>query len=176
MIWIFPALAGLLIVYFAMRSSRFQHFAEPVLSLIVAAGLVAAFVIWINEGDNAPNAETTPEKQQVQPALTPEDVSVEGLTFTRNRPDTSYRATGTVANKSGFNLDYFRLAVTLEDCPEGQCRTLGEDTALILARIPAGQSQRQSFETFFTFPNPYGVEPTAPKWSYRVTEVRGRLP
>jgi hypothetical protein len=96
------------------------------------------------------------------------------VAFTRNRSDRSYRATGMVVNKSSFNLDYFRLSVTLEDCPQNQCKTLGEDTALILARIPAGRSQ--SFETFFTFPDRYGVEPTAPKWSYQVTEVRGRLP
>jgi hypothetical protein len=174
MIWIFPALAGLLIVYFAMRSSRFQRLAEPALSLIIAVGLIIAFIVWINEGGNAPNAETDQSRQQIQPALTPEDISVERLAFTRNRPETSYRATGTVVNKSGFNLDYFRLSVTLEDCPQNQCRTLGEDTALILARIPAGRSQ--SFETFFTFPNRYGVEPTAPRWSYQVSEVRGRLP
>ncbi len=174
MIWIFPALAGLLIVYFAMRSSRFQRFAEPALSLMVAVGLIIAFIIWISEGNNTPNAETDQSRQQVQPALTPDDISVDGLAFTRNRPDTSYRATGAVVNKSGFNLDYFKLSVTLEDCPQNQCRMLGEDTALILARIPAGQNQ--SFETYFTFPNRYGVEPTAPKWSYRVTEVRGRLP
>ena len=174
MIWIFPALAGLLIVYFAMRSSRFQRFAEPALSLMVAVGLIIAFIIWISEGNNTPNAETDQTPQQSRPALTPDDISVDGLAFTRNRPDTSYRATGTVANKSDFNLDYFRLSVTLEDCPQNQCRTLGEDTALILARIPAGQNQ--SFETYFTFPNRYGVEPTAPKWSYRVTEVRGRIP
>lgn len=174
MIWIFPALAGILIVYFATRSSRFRRFAEPVLSLMVAGGLIIAFVIWINEGGNSPNTESNPSRQQTQPALTPQDISVEGLAFTRNQPDTSYRATGTAVNKSGFILDYFRLSVTLEDCPNNQCRTLGEDTALILARIPAGQSQ--SFETFFTFPNRYGVEPTAPKWSYHVTEVRGRLP
>lgn len=173
MIWIFPALAGLLIVYFAMRSSRFRHFAEPVLSLMVAAALISAFVIWINDNKSAGGA-AVPETQQVQPALTPEDIALEGVTFTRNRPDTSYRATGTVLNKSGFNLEYFRLSVTLEDCPNDQCKTIGQDAALILARIPAGQSQ--AFETFFTFPNPYGVEPAAPKWSFKVTEVRGRTP
>lgn len=174
MIWIFPALAGLLIVYFAMRSSRFQRFAEPALSLIITVGLIIAFVIWINEGGNSADTAIDESRQQVQPALTPEDIFLEGVAFTRNRSDRSYRATGMVVNKSSFNLDYFRLSVTLEDCPQNQCKTLGEDTALILARIPAGRNQ--SFETFFTFPDRYGVEPTAPKWSYQVTEVRGRLP
>lgn len=174
MIWIFPAVAGLVVVYFAMRSSRFRHFAEPVLSLMVAAGLVVAFVIWINEGGNAPDAAIIGSGQPVKAEPKPQDIVLEGVAFSRNRPDTSYRATGTALNSSAFNLDYFRLSVTLQDCPQEQCRTLGEDSALILARIPAGQGQ--SFETFFTFPNPYGVEPTAPRWTYRVTEVRGRLP
>lgn len=175
MIWIFPAVAGLLIVYFAMRSSRFRRFAEPVLSILVALALVSAFVIWINEGRTPAEAVTDPGDVQAQPALTPQDISVAGLDFTRNQPDMSYRATGTVKNNSGYNLDYFKLSVTLEDCPQNNCRTLGVDTALILARVPAGQSQ--SFSTFFTFPkNAYGVEPTAPKWFHQITEVRGRLP
>lgn len=175
MIWIFPAVAGLLIVYFAMRSSRFRRFAEPVLSLMVAMGLVIAFVIWVNEGRPPAGTVTDAGDAQAQPGLTPQDLSIDGLEFTRNQPDMSYRATGTVKNNSGYNLDYFKLSVTLEDCPQNNCRTLGVDTALILARVPAGQSQ--SFSTFFTFPNnAYGVEPTAPKWSHRITEVRGRLP
>ncbi|CAN7336129.1 hypothetical protein LJR098_002785 [Rhizobium sp. LjRoot98] len=175
MIWIFPAVAGLLIVYFAMRSSRFRRFAEPVLSILVALALVSAFLIWINEGRTPAEAVTDPGDAQAQPALAPQDISVGDLEFTRNQPDMSYRATGTVKNNSGYNLDYFKLSVTLEDCPQNNCRTLGVDTALILARVPAGQSQ--SFSTFFTFPkNAYGVEPTAPKWSHQITEVRGRLP
>lgn len=174
MIWILPAFLCLLIVYSAMRSSRFRRFAEPVLSLMVAAGLLSAFIVWLNEGSTPAEISREQDGQQIQPTLKPQDLALESVSFTRNRPDTSYRATGTVANRSGFNLDYFRLSATLQDCPQNQCKTLGEDTALILARVPAGQSQ--AFETFFTFPNPYGVEPSAPKWSYTITEVRGRLP
>lgn len=173
MIWILPALAGLLIVYFAMRSSRFQRFAEPGLSLIVAVGLIVAFIIWLK--DTGPvKGPSVPAPQQAEPSLTPDQLAVEGLALTNSGRDRSYRAVGTVINNSLFDLDYFRLTVTLEDCPGDQCKKVGEDTALVLARIPAGQSQ--AFDTFFTFPRPHGTDPVAPKWSHRVTEVRGHLP
>lgn len=173
MIWILPALAGLLIVYFAMRSSRFQRFAEPGLSLIVAVGLIVAFIIWLK--DTGPVKEpSVPAPQQAEPSLTPDQLAIEGLALTNSGRDRSYRAVGTVINNSLFDLDYFRLTVTLEDCPGDQCKKVGEDTALVLARIPAGQSQ--AFDTFFTFPRPHGTDPVAPKWSHRVTEVRGHLP
>ncbi|KQY27117.1 hypothetical protein [Rhizobium sp. Root482] len=173
MIWILPAVAGLLIVYFAMRSSRFRRFAEPGLSLIVALGLIVAFIIWLKDTDPL-KKPTVPAPQQADPAPTPDQLAIEGLAFTNSGRDRSYRATGTAVNNSGFDLDYFRLTVTLEDCPGGSCKMVGEDTALVLARIPAGASQ--AFDTFFTFPRPRGKDPVAPKWSHRVTEVRGSPP
>ncbi len=174
MIWILPALAGLLIVYFAMRSSRFRRFAEPVLSILVALLLLSAFLVWFREGGSSANDADPPPFAQSRPIIQPEEIVLENLQFTRNRPDTSYRVTGTILNKSPADLTNFNLTVTLEDCPDGKCKTVGDDTALILARIRAGQSQ--TFETFFTFPNPYGTDPVAPKWSYRVSDIRGRLP
>jgi len=171
MIWIFPALAGLLIVYFAMRSSRFRRFAEPVLSILVALGLISAFVVWLRDGGSQSNDNEPPPFTQSRPVIQPEEIVLEGLQFTRNRPDTSYRVTGTILNKSTANLTNFNLTATLEDCPDNACKTVGEDTALIVARIAAGRSQ--AFETFFTFPNRFGLEPTAPKWSTRISNIRG---
>lgn len=171
MIWIFPAVAGLLIVYFAMRSSRFRRFAEPVLSILVALGLVLAFVIWMREGGAESNVNDPPPFTQNRPVILPEEIALEGLQFTRNRPDTSYRVTGTVLNRSAANLTNFNLTVRLEDCPNETCKTVGEDTALILARVPAGR--QQAFDTFFTFPNRFGIEPSAPKWTTRISNVHG---
>ncbi|WP_428415091.1 hypothetical protein [Pararhizobium sp.] len=171
MIWIFPAIAGLLIVYFAMRSSRFRRFAEPVLSILVALGLVSAFVVWMKDGSGDSNETDPPPFTQSRPAIAPEELVLEGLTFTRNRPDTSYRVTGTIVNRSAANLTNFNLTVTLQDCPGNVCTTVGEDTALILARVPAGREQ--TFETFFTFPARFGVEPAAPKWTTQISNIRG---
>lgn len=173
MIWIIVAVAGLVIVYSALRWSRFRRFAEPVLSVLVALALLSAFLVWLREGTSQDADNTPPPLSQTLPAIQPEEIGIEGLAFVRNRTtDMSYRLTGTVLNKSAYAVDYFRLSVVLEDCPEGNCRQIGNDTALILARLLPGQSQ--PFETFFTFPNPYGVEPSAPKWSHSVTEVSGR--
>jgi len=171
MIWIFPAVAGLLIVYFAMRSSRFRRFAEPVLSILVALGLVSAFVVWMRDGSGESNDANPPPFTKSGPVISPQELVLEGLTFTRNRPDTSYRVTGTISNKSAANLTNFNLTVTLQDCPGNICTVVGEDTALILARVPAGREQ--TFETFFTFPNRFGVEPAAPKWTTQISNIRG---
>ena len=171
MIWIFPALAGLLIVYFAMRSSRFRRFAEPVLSILVALALLSAFVVWMRDGTGESNDSDPPPFTQYRPVILPEEIELEGLQFTRNRPDTSYRVTGKVINKSAANLMNFNLTVTLQDCPDDVCKTVGEDTALILARVPAGRDQ--TFETFFTFPNRFGIEPSAPKWTTQISNIRG---
>lgn len=171
MIWIFPALAGLLIVYFAMLSSRFRRFAEPVLSILVALALISAFVVWLRDGSSQGSGAEPPPLAQNRPVILPEEIALEGLQFTRNRPDTSYRVTGTVVNRSAANLTNFNLTVTLEDCPNDACKTVGEDTALILARVPAGAEQ--TFETFFTFPTRFGVEPSAPKWTTQISNIRG---
>ncbi|MDQ0321027.1 hypothetical protein QO002_003165 [Pararhizobium capsulatum DSM 1112] len=169
MIWIIPALAGILIVYFAMRSSRFRRFAEPVLSVFVAIGLMVAFVIWLTD-DNS-NSASKPTTERPAPLITPEQLVLEGLGFERNGTDLSFRATGSVRNTSGAFLDYFKLTAILEDCAETPCRLIGEDTALILARVPPGESQ--SISTFFTFPNRLGPILRTPRWTTRIDSVSG---
>jgi hypothetical protein len=170
MIWIIPALAGILIVYFAMRSSRFRHFAEPVLSVMVAIGLASAFVVWLTDDNRKPAAEPSTTEQPA-PAITPDQVAVEGMGFERHGTDLSFRAIGTVRNTSGAFLDYFKLTAVLEDCAETPCRVIGEDTALILARVPPGESH--AISTFFTFPNRLGTAPRTPRWTTRIDSVAG---
>ncbi|WP_075292129.1 hypothetical protein [Pararhizobium arenae] len=171
MIWIIPALAAILIVYFAMRSSRFRRFAEPVLSVLVAIGLCVAFVVWLTDDNRKPAAEPSTAARPAPP-ITPDQIVVETIGFERNGTDLSFRATGTVRNTSGAFLEYFRLTAILEDCAETPCRLVGEDTALILARVPPGESQ--AISTFFTFPNRLGATPRTPRWTTRIDSVSGR--
>ncbi len=93
------------------------------------------------------------------------------MAFEPNETERTFRVRGTAANASDVTLEYFRLTVTLEDCPQDACTRIGEDTALILLRVPGGQNR--PFETFLTFPYRPDEAPTAPKWTYRVSEVRG---
>ena len=172
MIWIFPAIAGLLIVYFAMRSSRFRRFAEPVLSILVALGLVSAFVVWMKDGSGDSNETDPPPFTQSRPAHRTGRTRL-GRADIHPQPP-RIRATGSpapIVNRSAANLTNFNLTVTLQDCPGNVCTTVGEDTALILARVPAGREQ--TFETFFTFPARFGVEPAAPKWTTQISNIRG---
>ncbi|MBB4185424.1 hypothetical protein [Sinorhizobium terangae] len=168
MLWLIVLLVAVAIVYLAARYSRFRSQAELILSVAVALGLIVAFVIWLSDR----GSQQPPTPEPTRPAgLTTEDVALEGVTFERNQSERSYRVRGTVHNRSAAALEYFRLTVTLEDCPGGACEQIGDDTALILVRVPGGQSR--PFETFLTFPFRDGEPPTTPKWTYEVSQVRG---
>ncbi|MBD9647935.1 hypothetical protein JVX98_08145 [Ensifer sp. PDNC004] len=171
MLWLIALPLGLVVVYLAARFSRFRHWAEPILSVAVALGLLVAFIIWFVDRDGRTPPAPKPVETTQPAGLTAADVALEGLTFEQSQPERSFRLRGTVTNKGPQLLEYFRLAVTLENCPDGNCETIGNDTALILARVPAGQSR--SFETFLTFPNREGESLTAPKWTTDIREVRG---
>ncbi|OAP38321.1 hypothetical protein AU381_22365 [Sinorhizobium glycinis] len=168
MLWVIALFLGLAIVYLAARYGRFRSWVEPVLSIAVAVGLAAAFLIWLSESTPEPPA---PAPSPPPAGLAPSDIVLENLAFERNQSERSYRLRGTARNTSAITLEYFRLTVTLEDCPEGSCRRIGDDTALVLVRVPGGETR--PFETFLTYPYRADEAPTAPKWSYTVSEVRG---
>ncbi|MBP1883407.1 hypothetical protein [Sinorhizobium mexicanum] len=168
MLWLIVLLVAVAIVYLAARYSRFRSQAELILSIAVALGLIVAFVIWLSDRGNQQASAPEPTRPA---GLAAADVALEGVTFERNQSERSYRVRGTVHNGSSLALEYFRLTVTLEDCPGRACERIGDDTALILVRVPGGQSR--PFETFLTFPFRDGEPPTAPKWTYEVSQVRG---
>lgn len=169
MLWL-VALVGVAIVYLAARYSRFRKWAEPILSVAVAIALLSAFIIWIS--DNGERKAPAPEPVATTPAApATENISLDGMTFEQSQPERSFRLRGTVTNNGQTPLEYFRLSVTLEDCPQETCEKIGDDTALVLARVPVGQAK--PFETFLTFPSREGESLTAPKWTYQVLEVRG---
>lgn len=171
MLWLVALPLGLVIVYLATRFSRFRQWAEPILSVAVALGLFVAFIIWFSDRDGPKPVTSEPAQTTPSAGLTVADIAIEGLTFEQSQPERSFRLRGTVTNKGQILLEYFRLSVTLDNCPEGNCHKIGDDRALILARVPAGQSR--PFETFLTFPNREGESLTAPKWTTEVIEVRG---
>jgi hypothetical protein len=171
MLWLIALPVGLVVVYLAARFSRFRQWAEPILSVAVALGLLVAFIIWFADRDGDKPVAPEPVQTTTPAGLTAADVVLEDLTFEQSQPERSFRLRGTVTNKGPTLLEYFRLSVTLENCPGDACETIGDDTALILARVPAGQDR--AFETYLTFPNREGESLTAPKWTTSVLEVRG---
>jgi hypothetical protein len=168
MLWVLALFLGLAIVYLAARYGRFRSWVEPVLSIAVAVGLAAAFLIWLSESKPEPPA---PAPSPRPAGLAPADIVLDDLAFQPNQSERSYRLRGTASNTSAIALEYFRLTVTLEDCPESGCRRIGDDTALVLVRVPGGETR--PFETFLTFPFRPDETPKAPKWSYRIVEARG---
>ncbi|AFL53107.1 hypothetical protein ABIE78_000999 [Sinorhizobium fredii] len=168
MLWVIALLLGLTIVYLAARYGRFRSWVEPALSIAVAVGLAAAFLIWLSESTPEP---PEPAPSPMPAGLAASDIELENLTFERNQSERSYRLRGTARNTSALTLEYIRLTVTLEDCPEAGCKPIGDDTALVLVRIPGGETR--PFETFLTFPFRPDEAPRAPKWSYRIVEAKG---
>ncbi|TCQ27771.1 hypothetical protein [Rhizobium sp. PP-CC-3G-465] len=171
MLWISLAIASLVVVALAVWDQRFRKMAEPALSVLVAVGLISAFVVWWTD-DNARPPESLSPVTADQPVATiaESQVRLENLQFEKSTPASSYVVTGTVHNDSTAFLDYFTLDVTLDDCPSGACRTIGRDDALIIARIPPGHSA--PLRTSLIFPAPRSGPPEAPQWTTAIVKIQ----
>lgn len=167
MIWAF-AVAAAAILYLALRFRRFQSWVEPVLTLVVAIGLTAALLIWFVD-ERAPSEEpVTPET--VAPALSADTVELSAMEASAGQTRTSYRIAGSIANKGTAPMQSFRLDMVLSDCPNGTCREVGRDDALIVLRVLPGETA--TFTTFAVFPGSDLTPVTTPQWDFGVRDVR----
>ena len=167
MIWAFAVVAAA-ILYLALRFRRFQSWVEPVLTIVVAIGLTAALLIWFVE-ERAPSGDVA-APDATPPALSADNLVLSGMEASLGQTKTSYRITGQLANKGDVPLQSFRLDVVLSDCPNGTCREVGRDSALIVLRVLPGQSQ--PFTTFAVFPGSDLNPVTTPQWDFGVRDVR----
>ncbi|WEZ83024.1 hypothetical protein P6U16_19200 [Rhizobium sp. 32-5/1] len=169
MIWIIPALAGLLVVYLAARFSRFRRFSEPVVSVAVAAGLISAFIVWwTDDAGKAPIKE--PQNTVAISAILPENIAITDLVVAQGSPATTHHLSATIRNNSNLGLDYFTLVVTMQDCPNDVCMQIGQDEALVFARLGPGQSE--TIRKTLTFRVSSLSPPTAVRWGYRIEKIR----
>ena len=163
-------IVALAIVYGALRSSRFARLAEPVLSVLVALVLLAAFVIWAT-GDQRSARDPQPPLRPSQSArITPSEVELDRLAFTRGSPINNFTVTGQITNRSAAVLDYFTFVASLEDCAASPCRPIGEDSALVLARLAPGESR--DLRLVLTLPLPASPLSSALRWTTRVEAIR----
>ncbi|MCJ8052475.1 hypothetical protein GB928_000115 [Shinella curvata] len=167
MIWAF-AVAAAAILYLALRFRRFQSWVEPVLTIVVAIGLAAALLIWFME-DRAPS--DTPVMPEVETsALSADVVTLSEMQAVAGQTRTSFRITGQVTNGGTVPMQSFRLDVVLSDCPDGTCREVGRDDALIVSRVLPNESA--DISTFAVFPGIDLTPLTAPRFDYGVREIR----
>lgn len=167
MIWAF-AVAAAAILYLALRFRRFQSWVEPALTIVVAFGLASALLIWFVD-ERAPSGEAvTPNV--TEPTLTEDTVGLSDMQAAAGQTKTSFRVTGHITNKGTSPMQSFRLDVVLSDCPNGTCREVGRDSALIVLRVLPGQSQ--PFTTFAVFPGSDLNPVTAPEWDFGARDVR----
>lgn len=167
MIWAF-AVAAAAILYLALRFRRFQSWVEPVLTLVVAIGLASALLIWFVDERAPSGAAVTPNV--AAPALGEDTVDLSDMQAAVGQTKTSYRVTGRIANKGAVPMQSFRLDVVLSDCPNGTCREVGRDSALIVLRVLPGESK--TFSTFAVFPGSELTPVTTPQWDFGVRDVR----
>ncbi|HEV7250754.1 MAG TPA: hypothetical protein VGN93_27575 [Shinella sp.] len=167
MIWAF-AVAAAAILYLALRFRRFQSWVEPALTIVVAIGLAAALLIWFVE-DRAPSGAVVVQ-DTAAPALSADNVELSETAASAGQTKTSFRVTGRITNKGTVPMQSFRLDVVLSDCPNGTCREVGRDDALIVLRVLPGESQ--AFSTFAVFPGTDITPVTTPEWDFGVRDVR----
>jgi hypothetical protein len=167
MIWAF-AVAAAAILYLALRFRRFQSWVEPALTIVVAIGLAAALLIWFVE-ERAPSGGVVVQ-DTAAPALSADNVELSETEANAGQTKTSFRVTGRITNKGTVPMQSFRLDVVLSDCPNGTCREVGRDDALILLRVLPGESQ--AFSTFAVFPGSDITPVTTPEWDFGVRDVR----
>ncbi|MCQ4630858.1 hypothetical protein GB927_012465 [Shinella sp. CPCC 100929] len=167
MIWAF-AVAAAAILYLALRFRRFQSWVEPALTIVVAIGLAAALLIWFVE-ERAPSGEVVVQ-DAAAPALSADNVELSETEAIAGQTKTSFRVTGRITNKGTVPMQSFRLDVVLSDCPNGTCREVGRDDALIVLRVLPGESQ--AFSTFAVFPGSDITPVTTPEWDFGVRDVR----
>lgn len=167
MIWAF-AVAAAATLYLALRFRRFQGWVEPVLTIAMAIGLATAILVWFVDEHTA--SSPPPAATTVSPALQPADVELADLSFHQGQTKTSYQVKGRVANRGSVPLQSFRLDIVLSDCPDGACREVGRDSALIVGRVLPGETQ--DFSTFAVFPGSELQPVTVPQWEWSVREPR----
>ncbi|OLP56489.1 hypothetical protein BJF92_10255 [Rhizobium rhizosphaerae] len=160
---------ALAIVYGALRSSRFARLAEPVLSVLVAIVLVAAFLIWATGDQRSARDPQPPLRPSQRLAITPDQVQLDGLVFTQGTPINNFIVTGRMTNRSDAVLNYFTFVAALEDCAASPCRPIGEDHALVLARLPPQESR--DLRLVLTLPLPAGPLSPALRWTTRVETI-----
>lgn len=166
MIWAF-VVAAAAVLYLALRFKRFQNWVEPVLTIAVAIGLVTAILVWFVD-ERAPSG--TPAVETAPPALASGDIELSELAFKPGQTGTSHHVTGRVTNRGAVALQSFRLDIVLSDCPDGACREVGRDSALIVGRVLPGETR--DFTTFVVFPGSELTPVTAPQWQWSLREPR----
>lgn len=170
MIWFVIALVIAFSIVWLIRGSKNPGgLVLPGLTFAIALTLLSAFVIWFYEGSGRTGAPASTQNDS-QALIAPEELSLTGVEVLQGSPKTSYRLTGTLTNNGSARLDSIHVTVIMQDCPDDVCTVLAEDTALILARIPPGQSQ--SISTPLTFPAPRLGPPAALRWDYRIGDIR----
>ena len=78
-----------------------------------------------------------------------------------------WEVTGTVTNNSSYTLRYFRMKVTVRDCPDESCVVIGEEAVFVGAEVPPAQMRSFNGQVFlFDMPRPKKMS-----WSFQIVQT-----
>jgi hypothetical protein len=167
-------LLGLIVVgIIIMMSVAYPAFRNFVLFIVVAGGLG---LWWIIENQNKQNREYE-QKQAAQQyfaatAIKAMDLRLDDVVLNKASYGLSdYILSGTVTNNSAFTLASLDFEVTMSDCIQAKCITVGQKN--VSAAVPVPASQRRAFSSYAVrFDNLPPLNGAARSWNYKLISTR----
>jgi hypothetical protein len=167
-------LFGLLIVggIIAMMVA-YPAFRNFVFFLLIAGG-IGIWVLIENSNKQSQEYEKKRAAEQLfaATAIKTGDVQLEDVKLTKTNYGTSeFVLSGTITNNSQYTLGSLSFEVTMTDCNQGKCITVGQQTASASVQVPS--AQRRAFSSYtIRFDNLPTANGAARSWNYKLLSTR----
>ena len=163
----------LAIIYFMIVSPGFR---SVVIVIVIALGIGIYLLIQNSnkEAEQRRQQEAANERLALT-SITSADISLSGVSLSKN--GSYWQLKGTITNNSKFNLGNVAFLVTIQDCADQVCKTIGQENTTTsdplrtypLTLVPAGQVRLFTTRSM-EFKN---MPPaTKPSWDYKITQIR----
>lgn len=168
MAWIIGLVAVIGFAWLMFVNENFRRFGFGLFALVA----VGIGVLWLSE-------QSSSRQRDAERARALSAIPASQLTFTNLQlSDQSYgwRVTGTVINRSPYQLRSLTLRVFLQECPSATsqqgCITTGQDDARFYMDVPAGQARQ--LDTSVQLANAATLG-RGWSWQYAVTQIEADL-
>jgi flagellar biosynthesis component FlhA len=174
-------LFGLIIVgVIIMMMVAYPAFRNFVLLLLIAGG-IGIWALIENSNKQSQEYEKKRMAEQLQQAAQEQfattaiktgDVQLDDVRLTKATNSTlDFVLSGTVTNNSQYALGSMSFEVTMTDCNQGKCVTVGQQVAYLRVQVPS--AQRRAFSSsavrFDNLPPSTGAERN---WTYKLVSTR----
>jgi hypothetical protein len=158
------------VIMMMVASPAFRTF---VIFLVVAGGIG----IWVliensNKQSREYEQKRTAEQIFTATAIKITDVALDDVKLAKATYGLSdYILSGTLTNNSAYNLGSLNFEVTMTDCMQAKCVTVGQKTVSADTQVPS--SQRRAFSSYaIRFDNLPPLNGAARSWNYKLISTR----